>query len=189
MKQKKKWPVVAAVIVVLIVVFAALGAGRDAEPRKVAGSGDRAGDQANTQAATTAEGKTKFTVGDTAELNGVQVTLLSVEEVAPSAYFQPSDGNVFIACEFEIANQSQNEIAVSSMISFEAYCDDYAVNQSLSALSSVTQSGKKQLDGTINSGKKMNGCICYEVAQDWQKMEISYSPSFWGKAMTFEAAR
>lgn len=39
----------------------------------------------------------------------------------------------------------------------------------------------------FGGGKKMNGVIAYEVPADWQELEISYSPSFWGKAMTFVA--
>ena len=38
----------------------------------------------------------------------------------------PSDGKVYVVFEFEIENNSDRDIAVSSMLSFEAYIDDYA---------------------------------------------------------------
>lgn len=44
-----------------------------------------------------------------------------------------------------------------------------------------------QLDGTVAPGKKMNGIVAYEMPADWSKLEIEYSPSFWGKAMKFVA--
>lgn len=80
---------------------------------------------------------------------------------------------------------SSKEINVSSLISFEAYCNDYSTSVSLSALSAF--SDKNQLDGTVAPGKKMNGIVAYEVPADWSKLEIEYSPSFWGKAMKFVA--
>ena len=129
----------------------------------------------------------KFAVGDTAELKSVKVTLVSVTESEGSMFTKPADGNVLVGCEFEISNESDKDIDVSSVMSFEAYCDSYSVNQSITGLIEFTQNGKNQLDGSVAAGKKMNGVIAYEVPADWQELEISYSPSFWGKAMTFVA--
>lgn len=110
---------------------------------------------------------------------------IKVEESEGESFLQPTDGNVFVSCEFEIVNNSSKEINVSSLISFEAYCNDYSTSVSLSALSAF--SDKNQLDGTVAPGKKMNGIVAYEVPADWSKLEIEYSPSFWGKAMKFVA--
>ena len=108
-----------------------------------------------------------------------------VEESEGESFLQPTDGNVFVSCEFEIVNNSSKEINVSSLISFEAYCNDYSTSVSLSVLSAF--SDKNQLDGTVAPGKKMNGIVAYEMPADWSKLEIEYSPSFWGKAMKFVA--
>ena len=91
-----------------------------------------------------------------------------------SKYFKPADGNVFLACEFEIANNSSEDLSVSSMLSFEAYCDDYTCEYSISALSA--NQDKKQLDGTVASGKKMKGIVAYEVPSDWKELEVHYTP-------------
>ena len=129
--------------------------------------------------------QTVFTVGDTVELNGVKTTLLSAEEYPGKQYMMPTDGNVFLVCQFEIANDSSAEINVSSMVSFNAYCDDYSV--SLSITGEMLEDSWKSLDGTVAPGKKINGVIAYEIPQDWQKMEISYTPSFWsGHDVQFE---
>lgn len=63
----------------------------------------------------------------------------------------PTDGNVFIVCEFEIENNSDTDIAVSSIMSFEAYVDDYSTSMNLSAMLSTNQ---KQLDGSVAAGKR-----------------------------------
>ena len=132
------------------------------------------------------EDKTTFLVGETAELKGVQVTLASVTENNGSAYNKPTDGNVFVLCEFEIANNSDNEINISSMMSFDAYCDDYACTFSLTAL--MEKGNKNQLDGTVAAGKKFNGVVGYEVPTDWKELEINFTPDFWsGKDITFIA--
>ena len=129
--------------------------------------------------------KTTFGIGDTAELKSVQMTLVNAEEFGGADFFTPQDGYVFVGCEFEIANNSKNEINVSSYVSFNAYCDGYAISQSMTGASAWDKNGKKTLDGTVAPGKKLSGVIVYEVQSDWKELEVSYSPSFWGKAMTF----
>ena len=127
--------------------------------------------------------KQVFGVGESAELNGIVVTLKNTEENTGEGYNKPSDGMVFILCSFEIENNSQKEISISSLMSFNAYVDDYSTSISLSA-QMVSEEG--QLDGNIAPGKKMVGAICYEVPSDWKKLEISLTPDFWsGKDIGF----
>ena len=106
----------------------------------------------------------------------MQVTLLSYKESKGSEYNKPSDGNVFLMAEFEIVNNSDSELNVSSMLSFEAYADDYALNYSISAL---MDNEDRQLDGTIAAGKKMKGYIGYEVPKDWSTVEIHFTDDVW----------
>ena len=124
----------------------------------------------------TQETKDIFEVGETAELNDVQVTLLKYSESEGSEFNKPSDGNVFLLAEFEIVNNSDSEMNVSSMLSFEAYADDYSLNYSLGA---ITENNDTQLDGTIAAGKKMKGYIGYEVPEDWSTVEIHFTDDVW----------
>lgn len=167
-KNKKKHPVLIGIIVVvaLIVVIAAMG------------DGDESGK--NT--------KTEFCVGEAAELDGVSVTLVNVSESTGSQFNTPTEGNVFVICEFEIENNSDDEVVVSSIMSFDAYCDDYTCTYSLSAL--LEKDDKNQLDGTVAAGKKFNGVIGYEVPADWSDLEIRFTPDFWdGKEIIFVATK
>ena len=120
--------------------------------------------------------KSEFGVSEKVELNDINVTLVSVTESEGKNYITPSEGKVFVLCEFEIENNSDKEINVSSMLSFEAYFDDYTATLGLTAVSSAD---KPTLDGTVGAGKKMNGIIGYEVDANWQKMEIQFTPDFW----------
>lgn len=119
-----------------------------------------------------------FAVGDAAELKNVIVTLKSVTESDGGNYLSPQDGYVFVLCAFEIENNSDKEIAISSLVSFEAYVDDYSTNMSLTA--TMSRDSGEQLDGKIAPGKKMAGIIGYEVPEDWKKLEVYITPDFWG---------
>ena len=94
----------------------------------------------------------KFKVGDSVELKDVVVKFIGVTENTGSQYNKPADGNVYILCEFEIINNSKEELAVSSMMSFKAYCDDYSCDYSLGAL--MEKGNKDQLDGSVAAGKR-----------------------------------
>lgn len=197
-KVKKGHPILIGVLIVIALLVVINTMGGSKEPQKVATPTQSQNTAAATTAATTAtkaveqttapkeDKKTTFLVGETAELNGVQVTLKGVTESKGSSYNKPNDGNVFVLCEFDIANNSDAEIAVSSMMSFNAYCDDYACTYSLGAL--IEKGSKNQLDGSVAAGKKFNGVVGYEVPADWKELEISFIPDFWtGKDITFIA--
>ena len=121
--------------------------------------------------------KASYAVGEPAESSGVTVTLVSADVSTGSGYNVPTDGNVFVLMEFEIENSSSADITVSSLVSFEAYCDDYSVNTSYTA--QIFDSSKSGLDGSVAAGKKMNGVIGYEVPADFKTLEVTFTPSFW----------
>ena len=174
-----KWIIIGVIVVILL---AALFGGGDDKPKKVENSkvestqqDEKKSEEPKTDV-NTAEVKDIFEVGETAELNDVQVTLLSYKESKGSEYNKPSDGNVFLMAEFEIVNNSDSEMNVSSVMSFEAYADDYSLNYSFGAL---MDNEDRQMDGTIAAGKKMKGYIGYEVPKDWSTVEIHFTDDVW----------
>lgn len=182
-KLKKGHPVLIGVLAFFILVGMIGSFGGEDEPKKVDTSTPAQSAEATPDKT---EEKTAFYVGETAELKGVRVTLTNVSKSKGSTYNSPTDGNVFVLCEFEIENNSNKEITVSSIMSFDAYCDDYTCTYSLGAL--IEKGNKNQLDGTVAVGKKFNGVIGYEVPSDWNELEIVFTPDFWsGKDITFIA--
>ena len=170
-----KIPLIIVIVIVLLIVIAAIGGSGNSTPQKVNGDGSSVNNSENTT----------FEVGDKVELDDIAVTLVGVESSSGTEYMAPSDGNVFVICEFEIENNSDSEIVVSSALSFEAYADDYAINFSLGGL---TMSDKSQLDGTVAAGKKFNGVVSFEAPADWETLEVHYTPNFWaGKDIVFTA--
>lgn len=137
--------------------------------------------ESNAPAAETTEAPADFTVGDTVTKKDVYVTLVDVREF-DGEFLHPEEGNVFVAFELEIENKSDSPLAISSLMCFEAYFDDYAANFSLGA---ETESGSNQLDGEIAPGKKMKGAICYEVPADWSTAELHFNPDLYGADFVF----
>ena len=188
-KNKKMHPVLIGIIVFFFICIIA-SSGDSEEPKKVDNTGKgKVETSVDNKEDAKDEGKKEknaFYVGETAELKGICVTLVDVTESTGSQFNTPTDGNVFVLCEFEISNDSNKDITVSSMLSFEAYCDDYTCSSSLTAL--MEKGNKNQLDGTVAAGKKFNGVIGYEVPADWQQLEIHYTPDFFnGKDVVFIA--
>ena len=177
-KQKKRHPILGIILAVFGIglIGAAINGGGN-EPEKV---GD-----VDTPKQTQEEQKNEFCVGDVVSLNDIEVTFVSCTESNGKQYLEPEEGNVFLICEFSIDNKSEKDIAVSSLVSFEAYVDDYSTTLSLTG---TVSTDKQQLDGSIAAGKKMNGVVGYEVPKDWKELEIRFTPDFWtGKDITFIA--
>ena len=187
-KLKKRNPVLIGIIVIIIIAI--IGAsGTSEEPKKVDKTMTTQSTLQNTEnnmmlnsediskedKSQTYIEETTFKVGETVELRGVSTTLVAVEEKNGSNYNFPADGNVFLLCEFNITNNSDSDVAVSSMISFEAYCDDYTCQYSLGAI--LEAGDRNQLDGTVAPGKKINGVVGYEVPEDWEELEIYFKPN------------
>lgn len=192
-------------IVVIIIIGALLSGGNDDdEPKKITtneenndtgnvNNTDNTNDSDNVTTQPTETDKPdqediKFAVGETAQLNNINVTLVSVTESKGSEYNKPPEGKVFVLAEFEIENNSDKELTVSSMVSFEAYSDGYSTSTSFSAI--LEKGDKNQLDGTVAAGKKMNGVVGYELPEDWSELEIHFTPDVWtGKKIVFIATK
>lgn len=156
---KLKWIIIAVVVVLVLFAIASGGDGNN-QPQK----------------------ETFFKVGETAELNNVRVTMTDYSESNGSQFNKPAEGNVFVTVEFEIENNTDKELTISSILSFDAYADDYALEYSLPAMTSATMednSNANQLDGSIAAGKKMKGVVAYEAPSDWKKIEIHFTDDVW----------
>lgn len=182
--KNKNHTVLGVILVIFgIMIFAqAFGGSSESAPSKVPDATDT--NQNPTE--NVAPAQTEFGVGESVELNDIVVTLVDVSQNNGRNYITPTDGKVFVLCEFEIENNSEKDIAISSILSFETYIDDYSTAINLSAMLSTD---KTQLDGTVAAGKKMNGVMGYEISSDWSEIEIRFTPDFWsGKDITFIAS-
>ncbi len=132
---------------------------------------------------TTDETKTIFGVGDTVEVDdGIEMTILAAGEYkSDNQFITPEDGKLFYKVDIEITNNSDRDTTISSMVSFEAYEDDYSIDETYA-------SGiEDMLSGSVAAGKKIKGSLCYELNKDWKTLEIQYKPNVWrSKKIVFE---
>lgn len=188
-KQKKHVVLGVALVLIGIIIIIVAFSGGGEQPHKVDDNNPPASgnDQEGQAPEDNKPEKTIFGVGEKVELNDIVVTLVDVRENNGGNYMTPSDGKEFVICEFEIENNSKADITVSSMLSFEAYIDDYSTNMNISAMMS---DGKPQLDSLVAAGKKMNGVIGYEADPDWSTIEVHFKANFWSnKESIFEYSK
>ena len=190
-----KWKWIAAVFFAISMTGAIVGCGGEDAVKDV--TNDKQAESGNSEtkiddseesepAVTDSEEKSEFYMCETAEQGDVQFTLVNVYESSGSELITPDDGNIFLVCEFDISNNSEEDIGISSVMNFEAYCDDYSLTLDIMGLQVPEAEGKSQLDGNIASGKKMNGIVAYQVPSDYKTMEINVTPDFWsGKDIKF----
>lgn len=175
-----KWVIIGVIAIGIIGAASSGGEKKNNEITKVDSSGNVTSQQesenSNIPSSNEPEEELVFDVGETADFKNVQVTMTNVTESFGSDYNKPADGNVFVLVEFEIANNSDKELAISSMLSFDAYQDGYSTSLSFSAL--MEKSGE-QLDGSIAPGKKMKGSIGYEIPKDYNELEINLQLDVW----------
>ena len=163
-KRKKRKPLLGIVLLILAIfmIVGAIGGGSD-KPTKVSDSNPETMVQTEPPV---------FTVGDRLEMDGVYVTLNGVYENNGNQFMSPSEGNVYVVCEFTIENETDSEIAISTMMSFDAYFDDYSAEFSLGAITS--DNSRQQLDGSVAPGKKIKGITGFEAPADWKTIDIEY---------------
>jgi hypothetical protein len=120
-------------------------------------------------------------VGDTQlDPSGVSVTLLSVKTTKKSALGSGPDNDFFLVAKFQLENQSDDEVTISSLLSFSL---DGVSGKGYSV--SIFADLDGNLDGSIRPGRKMLG----EIAFDASSEELYYlvvKPSLFSDGLEFE---
>lgn len=119
------------------------------------------------------EQATIYSLGETAKAKSFSLTANSVNVVkSDNQFVQPDEGNEYVEVEFVLENTSDSDIVVSSVLNCNAYVDGFAVSEDLSA---GVAAGSDSFNGTVASGKKLKGCLFYELSNDWNELEIDIS--------------
>lgn len=180
--KKKKKTMFIVIIAIVVIVVGILSSSEENEPKKVDNDNVQTADNQNNTP--TDDTNKEFTVGDSVELNGIIVTFNEIIESTGSIFIEPSEGNIFVLPVFTIENNSDKELTMSTLLSFDAYQDGYATSLSLSAL--MVNDNLEQLDGSIVPNKKMKGALGYEIPSDYSELEINIQLGVWSsKKITF----
>ena len=109
-----------------------------------------------------------YGLNEPAEFKDLKFTATEIAQSTGNTIFSPEEGKVFIGINFTIENTSSEEQALSSILLFDAYCDDVKLEYSISAASAFGGT----LDGTLSAGKKMVGYYAVEVPTNWNTIEL-----------------
>lgn len=176
--EKKKGPkgclVVIIFLVIIVAIIAAVSGGEDDEKNKGA-VGDSSSVSDNSSSDTTKE--VTAGIGEFIENKDIKISLLGVKTSKGTEFIEPSEGNIFVTAEFEIENNSDETIIISSLLLFDTYFDDYSTD--ISFLAETLDNNVQTLDGEVAAGKKLKGVIGWEVSTDWKVLEVSVKPDFW----------
>ena len=69
-----------------------------------------------------------YGIGETCVYEGVRYTLTGYRESYGSSWNSPDSGCVFVLLSFTIENDSSEDLSLSTLLYFDAYCDDYSVD-------------------------------------------------------------
>lgn len=130
-----------------------------------------------------------YKVGEMADINGIKIVLSSVEKSYGDkdeefSAFAPADGKVFVICNFEVENNSDSDLNISSLY-FNAYEDGYSTDEYIFA----SGINVDDLNGTASPGKRIKGALVYELSEDFEELELEYEPSIWDNVKTIFVVR
>lgn len=112
-----------------------------------------------------------FSKGDTASQDDIQITFNKVKESKGGDFNKPAKGKIFVQAEFLVENKSDKEIIISAL-SYDAYADGYAVNDSVGAMLN-----NDILSGSVAPGKKLKGILGFEVDKKYKELEVDFKLS------------
>ena len=110
-----------------------------------------------------------FKVGDTVDLNGLEITIASAKYIEASEY-SPSQAGKIVQMEVNVTNNTGDKVFFDSS-EFNMYDMDG------NALEAYYGGDDLDISGDINEGKKLSGTITYDVPESDQ-YELIYEPSF-----------
>lgn len=115
-----------------------------------------------------------FGLNETAVFPNLKMTAKEIKLSQGSQFNRPGSGKVFVGVKFMIENISDEDQIISSMLLFDPYVD--GTKEQLSAAAIVAF--KKGLDGTLASGKKMEGYYSLELSKKSKLLELQVQDSF-----------
>jgi hypothetical protein len=117
----------------------------------------------------------KLGIGDTAEIDGVKLTVNAISTTDERNEFAEEDPNMVVKVEYEIENSSDEEISIG--MDFQVY-DGTGNQMELYPLDNTM--------GSLVPGKKMQGTVHYGIGEG--PIELYFKPilSFSGEEAIFE---
>lgn len=123
----------------------------------------------------TAQAPSEYAVGETADINGVKITVnsaTSTDEADPqfNTAAQLEEGETYEVIDATVENNTDDTVNISSAMSFELKDAD-----GRKANFKLPMGGNGQLDGQIDPGEKLSGELVYGVPRDGE-LVLKFKP-------------
>ena len=179
-KKKKRFTAMLLILLLTIILFVVIAVKSGLISKDVFPFTKSSQDSQTDETTEADEAGNTYTLGDTATLNDISIQVTDYEESKGDEWASPQEGNVFVFVNLTITNQTEKDITVSSMASFESYCNKVKLDYSVNAFTALaTNTDRQQMDGSIAPGSSLNGYLCLEVPTDWMDLEIHYTDQVW----------
>lgn len=127
-----------------------------------------------------------YAVGETAELNGLKITVNEFKEVEGTQFMQPEEGKRFLVVDVTFENTGSDAATVSSIMNMELK-DDTGQSYNID-LGATTASEGKSPDGTIVAGDKLRGQVGYQVPTDATGLQWIFKEAIGSNRVVFVVA-
>lgn len=173
----KKWWFWVILVLLILGIGGVSGSDDIAEPNDATANSSQQENNVTTEPEEPEE--VTYKAGDTAVAKSYTLAIEDLKViVSDNQFIGPEDGNIFVEIPLTLENTSTSDLAVSSILCFVAYVDDYSVTEDLVAR---TCTKLTSMDGTVGAGKKMKGSLCYQVPADWKEIQIDVDLGFSSK--------
>jgi hypothetical protein len=181
------------VLVVLMLILATLACGDEETPTLVGQvtpepsteeppSGVEQPTEAPAEEPTVA-GPTTYQVGDIVSIGDVVMVVLGWDTPSGDDFSQPDEGNMFVAVDITLVNQSDSAISLSSMLQMklkdntgQQYDVDFVASMAIDASSP---------DGEISPGERVRGKVGFQVPEDVAGLVFVFDADVWGTGKVF----
>ncbi|PFG03036.1 DUF4352 domain-containing protein [Bacillus sp. es.036] len=155
-------------LIVLIIIIAVATSGGDDTTSGTKVSESDGGSKEEAKSEETVADKT-FKVGDTIDLNGLEITIASAKYIEASEY-APSEQGKILQMEVNVTNNKDDKIFFDSS-EFNMYDMDG------NTLEQYFGGDDLDISGDVNAGKKLSGTLTYDVPEA-DAYELIYEPTF-----------
>lgn len=122
--------------------------------------------------------------GQSRQVEGVTIKLLSVVQSRGEGIHTADAGQVFVQPEFEISNQSTKGTKVA--IAFNYFVDGVSMPEDSAAVQSADSGA---LGTMLDFGKSITGFSGVRAPENWQQIKVQYSPHIIGDKAEFVIKR
>lgn len=138
----------------------------------VAGSEETSEEETEEETEEAAPEDQEYAVGDTADIDGKQITISNVEKRQAGEFEVVKDGYEFVIVNIEIVNRSDEEINYNPL-NFELQDGNGNITDSFGALS-LDGVGEQLNSGALAAGGNVSGTVAFEVPQGDEDLTLRY---------------